>query len=198
MIQSLWIMRKHESWIFFALQHPKNPLSHHLFILKWYILLFILLVNTYFIISKEPEPGGLVVFIVRDAQVVCSRLQNGVFVPTLHFGFIFYHLTGVQGCLHTQTRCNVKGRRWLTPGRPRLSRSRAPPRLFPAARFPRTLKRHRGERAEAAWAASWQSGDGGTLPSMSAASPSSSSSSSSSAHVADVAFMFLSWDSVTF
>lgn len=54
-----------------------------------------MLINTYFIISKQPESRGLVVFIVRDAQVVRSRLQNGIFIPTLHFGFIFYHLAGV-------------------------------------------------------------------------------------------------------
>lgn len=54
-----------------------------------------MLINTYFIISEQPESRGLVVFIVRDAQVVRSRLQNGIFIPTLHFGFIFYHLAGV-------------------------------------------------------------------------------------------------------
>lgn len=72
-----------------------------------------MLVNTYFIISEEPESRGLVVFIVGDAQVVRSRLQNGIFIPTLSFGFTFYHLAGVQGCLHRHKECNGKKRRQL-------------------------------------------------------------------------------------
>lgn len=185
-------------WVFFFLhwQHPNNIESN----MSRYQTKM-MAVNTYFVISKEPESRGLVVFIVRDAQVVRSRLQNGVLVPRrLRFGFTFRHLAGVQGCLHRPAGCNGKKRRQpILVGSPlRL------PRRFPAGHFPRTLKGAQKHPAEATWPqASRKLGERDSLPSISAASPSSSSSSSSpppssSAHVADVAFMFLSWDLFTF
>lgn len=57
------------------------------------------LAGTYFVISEQPEPRGLVVFIICDVEVVCPGLENGVLTPTLCFGFSFYHFTGVQGGL---------------------------------------------------------------------------------------------------
>lgn len=62
---------------------------------------------TYFIISKQPETGGLVVFIICDVQVICSSLKDGIFTPRLCFGFSFYHFTGVQGRLDRGKKCKV-------------------------------------------------------------------------------------------
>lgn len=57
--------------------------------------------GTYLIISKQPESGGLVVLIVRDVQVICSSLKDGIFTPRLHFGFSFHYFTSVQSGLET-------------------------------------------------------------------------------------------------
>lgn len=80
---------------------------------------FLPLVTTYFIIAEEPESRGLVELIVGDAQVVGSRLENGIFIPTLGFAFVFHHLAGVQGCLQTngalwdeETVAGTWRRRW--------------------------------------------------------------------------------------
>lgn len=56
---------------------------------------------TYFVVSEEPEPRGLVVFVVGDVQVVRPGLQDGVLAPGLGFGFGFDRLAGVQGGLRT-------------------------------------------------------------------------------------------------
>lgn len=135
-------------WVFFFLhwQHPNNIESN----MSRYQTKM-MAVNTYFVISEEPESRGLVVFIVRDAQVVRSRLQNGVLVPRrLRFGFTFRHLAGVQGCLHRPAGCNGKKRRQpILVGSPlRL------PRRFPAGHFPRTLKGAQKHPAEATCSAS--------------------------------------------
>lgn len=56
---------------------------------------------TYFVIPKQPESGGLVVFVVGDVQVIRPGLEDGVLVPGISFGFGFNHLAGVKGGLHT-------------------------------------------------------------------------------------------------
>lgn len=56
--------------------------------------------RTYFVVPKQPESGGLVVFVVGDVQVVRPGLEDGVLTPGLSFGFGVHHLAGVQGGLH--------------------------------------------------------------------------------------------------
>lgn len=63
--------------------------------------------GTYLIISKQPESRGLVVFIIRDVQVICSGLKDGILTPWLCFDFSFYHFTGVQGCLDREKNRKV-------------------------------------------------------------------------------------------
>lgn len=63
--------------------------------------------GTYFIISKQPESRGLVVFIICDVQVICSSLKDGIFTTRLCFGFGFNHFTGIQGRLDRGKKCKV-------------------------------------------------------------------------------------------
>lgn len=149
-------------------------------------IFLITLVYTDFIVSEEPQSRGLVVFIVRYAQVVRSRLQNGILIPTLRFGFIFYHLAGVQCCLHRHTECNGTITCW------RHSLGAVPTSSVSSRPLSSYSERTKKHPAETNMVASLQLSKKETLPSISAASPSSSSSPSSSAHVADVAFIFLS------
>lgn len=134
----------------------------------------------YFVIPKQPESRGLVVFVVCDVQVVCSRLKNEVLTSTLGFDFGFHHLTGVKGCLERRQTCE------LADGRVTAEPDCDPsPHPSPAGHFPHTLKRRTGDKRRTTWAhragreelnrclVLW-------IPSMSAASPSSSPSSSSS------------------
>ena len=98
--------------------------------------------DTYFIISKQPESRGLVVFIVCDVQVICSSLKDVVFIPRVCFGFCFHHFAGVQGRLQTRTLSRISrtdDHRHNITGH--MTCCRTSPHLFPTGRFPRILKR---------------------------------------------------------